>query len=313
MKEEIIKIYESNRNYYKKHFTKEHFEFLSETFNWTTDLKEQIYCLRFGITEQPKCGYSKCDKVANFKGMTEGYGAGGCCRKHGQFISNLEKYGYEMPFNNEDVLEKARTTILNEYGINNVATIKKFQIKKVRTKTSTTNKTRLTKRQQLDIKIAFRRLARIEAHIKRPRIERDEQLIRAKARATSLKRHGFENVMQDPEFLENHRTGYKHKEYIWKTGEVSKVQGFEPFVLEDYENNGYLYNDIKTNKADVPEIWYVGLDGQKHRYFPDFYIPKENLVIEVKSTWTVKLDIETNNLKYEAAKDAGYNFKLEVR
>ncbi len=119
--------------------------------------------------------------------------------------------------------------------------------------------------------------------------------------------------MQHPEIINKQNRKYNHKDYTWKTGEISRVQGFETIVLAEYENNGYLYNDIKTNKIDMPEIWYIGLDDKKHRYFPDFYIPKNNLIIEVKSTWTVTLNDEINQLKYEAVKDCGYKFLLEIR
>ena len=63
----------------------------------------------------------------------------------------------------------------------------------------------------------------------------------------------------------------------------------------------------------MPAIWYVGEDGKKHRYYPDFYIPKENLIIEVKSSYTMLYDFYKNNLKAVATKELGYNYKLEVK
>lgn len=105
---------------------------------------------------------------------------------------------------------------------------------------------------------------------------------------------------------------YKKKKYIWKTGEISILQGFEPIVLKELEKIGYKYNEIKTEYHDMPEIYYV-MNNKKRRYYPDFYIPTENLIIEVKSTYTLTSKIEENKLKFNAVKDAGYNFKLEVR
>lgn len=61
----------------------------------------------------------------------------------------------------------------------------------------------------------------------------------------------------------------------------------------------------------MPIFTYV-LNGIEHRYFPDAYIPSENIIYEVKSIWTVKLDQEKNALKYQAVKDSGYKFKLKI-
>ncbi len=61
----------------------------------------------------------------------------------------------------------------------------------------------------------------------------------------------------------------------------------------------------------MPEIWYI-LDGIKHRYYPDFYIEKDNLIVETKSVYTLECEKEKNNLKFQAVKSHGYNFKLDV-
>ena len=62
----------------------------------------------------------------------------------------------------------------------------------------------------------------------------------------------------------------------------------------------------------MPEFWYIGLDDKTHRYFPDMYRPKTNTIYEVKSEWTLNLEYDTNILKFQAVKDAGYNFVLKV-
>ena len=62
----------------------------------------------------------------------------------------------------------------------------------------------------------------------------------------------------------------------------------------------------------MPEIWYIGTDNKQHRYFPDVYIPKTNTIYEVKSEYTLNINLEINKLKFQAVKDAGYNFVLKV-
>lgn len=62
----------------------------------------------------------------------------------------------------------------------------------------------------------------------------------------------------------------------------------------------------------MPEIWY-NFCSEEHRYYPDFYIPKENILIEVKSEWTLELNKEKNEAKFKAVKELGFNFRLELR
>jgi len=59
----------------------------------------------------------------------------------------------------------------------------------------------------------------------------------------------------------------------------------------------------------MPEFWY---DNKKHRYYPDFYVPKDNLIIEVKSGYTLNKNRKRNDMKFESVKNAGYNFKLMI-
>ena len=41
----------------------------------------------------------------------------------------------------------------------------------------------------------------------------------------------------------------------------------------------------------MPAIWYE-MDNIKHRYYPDIFIPCENRIIEVKSTYTLKCELK---------------------
>lgn len=63
-------------------------------------------------------------------------------------------------------------------------------------------------------------------------------------------------------------------------------------------------------KKDMPKIIYTGLDDKEHRYYPDFYIPKNNIIVEVKSDYTYKVDLEINIRKKESTKKLGFNYLL---
>ena len=52
---------------------------------------------------------------------------------------------------------------------------------------------------------------------------------------------------------------------------------------------------------------------KRRRYYPDIFIPAENKLIDVKSDYTMSVDVEVNNLKAKACIDQGFIFKFEVR
>lgn len=74
----------------------------------------------------------------------------------------------------------------------------------------------------------------------------------------------------------------------------------------------YDESEIEVSAKKIPKIKYFWEDGSEHYYFPDIYIEKDNLIIEVKSDYTMLLDFEKNQRKAVATKRAGYNFKFMV-
>ncbi len=53
---------------------------------------------------------------------------------------------------------------------------------------------------------------------------------------------------------------------------------------------------------------YIGNNGKNHRHYVDIFIPTQNRCIEVKSTWTAKLNEHNIYLKQNAAKELGYKY-----
>jgi uncharacterized protein YlaI len=54
-------------------------------------------------------------------------------------------------------------------------------------------------------------------------------------------------------------------------------------------------------------IKYI-LENKERVYYPDFYLPKYNLIIEIKSQYTYNYDINQNISKKEGCINKGYNF-----
>ena len=99
--------------------------------------------------------------------------------------------------------------------------------------------------------------------------------------------------------------------YKTPTGQVWHLQGYEHFVapklIEEYGEES-----ITSELKEVPRIPWVDENGQMHYYFCDFYVEPHKLVVEVKSTWTRKINDEKIQRTRKAANQLGYAFRLIV-
>ena len=221
--------------------------------------------------------------------------------------TNLEKYGVANPSQSKEILKKKQVKWQSRYGGH------PFQNEDIKKQIKQTNLEKYgveNPNQSEDVRNKFR-----ETNIKKYGVEYplQNQEIKDKMVSTNLEKYGVEYPMQNQDFYNFIlKKSYNQKKFIWQSGDISQVQGYEGIVLNELENQGYNYEDVITSSKDMPEIWY-DFENKKHRYFPDFYIPKENLIIEVKSEYTLQKQWDKNQAKFQAVKDAGFNFRLEVR
>jgi len=130
-----------------------------------------------------------------------------------------------------------------------------------------------------------------------------------KRKKNNIIKYGVEYPMQNIEIqIKSQKNAKKFKEYIMPSGNMRKVQGYEPFAL-DILIQIYTEEQLKTNRKEVPRIKYIVNEKDKY-YFPDIYIPDENKIIEVKSMWTFNLHKEIVNLKKEACISQGYIYEI---
>jgi hypothetical protein len=101
------------------------------------------------------------------------------------------------------------------------------------------------------------------------------------------------------------RSGYKN--YPFFDTHVS-IQGYEPIVLDELIARGLTKEDIMIGKSQIPVISY----GNNKKYFPDMYLPKVNLLIEVKSEYTLAQHYDNVMAKCDASIKAGYSILLLV-
>lgn len=205
--------------------------------------------------------------------------------------TNLKKYGVLHPLQNNEVCQKALNAKKLKYGNPNYVnpekhreTLKKFSIddwSNIHVKRLNTIKERYGDSGYINLE---------------------------KRNQTNIERYGVANISQASL---NTNTGYRWKEYKLPSGKIIKYQGYEDKLL-DKLLECYDENDIITSRGEMPEFWYIGLDNKKHRYFPDVYIPKTNTIYEVKSEYTLNINLEVNKLKFESVIDSGYKFELII-
>ena len=117
--------------------------------------------------------------------------------------------------------------------------------------------------------------------------------------------------MQNSEiFQKTQLSAYTTKDYIFPSGKVVQVQGYEHRAI-DMLLSSYQEDEIETScGGNVPTIDYE-FNG-KRKYYPDLYIPRKNKIIEVKSDYTYNSDKERVDIKLRAALKQGYNIECWI-
>ena len=132
---------------------------------------------------------------------------------------------------------------------------------------------------------------------------------------TMLERYGSIHAMQNAAIFEKQmKKAFKPKAYIFRSGRVDMVQGYEPLCLKWLEGKGVSEDKIVTKCTLMPEFKYELEDGSVHRYYPDIMLldGEKPSFIEVKSTWTYDLDFDKNLRKWECVRKAGYVIEVVV-
>jgi len=129
--------------------------------------------------------------------------------------------------------------------------------------------------------------------------------------AIFFEQHGVENPMQLEQHFHKQQENAKKLKTATVNGKDIKYQGFELLAINQLLEEGYLIEDIKNGKGEVPNFIYH-FDGRNRRYYPDIYIPKDNRIIEVKSKWTYEQELSKNLAKRKIVIDSGYEFDFYI-
>jgi hypothetical protein len=216
--------------------------------------------------------------------------------------TNLEKYGVTNPMKSATLQQKLEATSLAKYGTRRPsqnATIRNKIIASQAVKTE----------EDIQLMLEKTKVTSLEKYGTESPNQAD--VVKQKRVQTSLERYGTENPMQNLDVqTQNQKKAFAHKDYIMSSGAVRRVQGYEHYAL-DLLLKDYAEEQIITTRKDIPRIAYTIGDKTRY-YFPDIFIPHENKIIEVKSTWTYKCTTDNIHLKANATRAAGYTFELWV-
>lgn len=126
-------------------------------------------------------------------------------------------------------------------------------------------------------------------------------------------RHGVDYIMQSPEmFRKAQQSSFQRREYISPYNQVFNIMGYEDVFLDSFFKEHGNETEIYGGEDDrIPIIAYK-FEGVSRKYYPDFFIPSLNQLVEIKSIYLYDKDHEQISAKGEAVKAMGYKYKLIV-
>lgn len=214
--------------------------------------------------------------------------------------SVFERYGVENISKCPEILKKKKSTWLKNYGVDNPS---KADINKQKIKNAWP-----------DIK-----KKRAETSLKKFGVDSFSKTeeFQTKRKQTWLEKYGVDNPTKNLEIahkvaVSNEKSDYRTKTLVLPSGKTIRYQGYEDQVINDLLKSGLKEEDIVTGPANVPHIYYE-FDDKICRYYPDIYIPRYNLIIEVKSKYTWKKYKTKNLAKRHACKLAGYFYNIVIK
>jgi hypothetical protein len=221
----------------------------------------------------------------------------------------LEKYGVEYSWQSQHIKNKIKETNLIKLGVEYPSQSKEIENKKIKTSFKNWGVKHPSQNQIIRTKTKETNL--IKYNCECPLQNED---IKNKSIVTNLIKYGVNYPLQNSEIMEKQiKSSYSKKEYIFPSGKLENIQGYEKYALDELIINEKIdETDIIIGVKNVPEIWYIGENNVKHRHYVDIFIPSQNKCIEVKSLYTYNKNKKINILKSEAAKKSGFIYEFWI-
>ena len=309
--------------------------------NYTPIASEAIYCIFNKITSPINLTCPTCNCVhhpTDFRTLAKGYVIKKYCSrkcrsgnpdfKAARVAMSLEKYGTTCPLRNPEIINGVRKLWDEKYGVG----VSPNQSQIVR------DKCKATMLETYGVDHSFKLESRAETI--RARFGVDHQMqnseVMAKKKKTTLARFGVEHQMQNPNVVAKKKEtmharfgvdhqmqnpevfakqqSYKRKIGTWPSGMGYSYQGYEDVGINTLLDSGITEDHLVISTPQViPTITYFNpVKNKDCRYFPDIFIPHENRLIEIKSEYTMGVDVEVNMAKHYASILNGFQHEIWV-
>ncbi len=206
--------------------------------------------------------------------------------------SNLEKYNSKYPITTVNIKKKSKQTCFEKYGDENYNNRKKYKLtclEKYGVESTNTLTDIKTKKENTN----FLRYGYIN--------NSKSKICKEKLRKTNLDRYGVEYPMQVELFFnKQQKSSFKIKKF--KNTNIN-YQGTYEYDFLIYCEKMNIFNLIERPKS----IDYI-FENKSKKYYPDFFIDKYNLIIEIKSNYTYKKELDKNISKMDKCIELGYNY-----
>lgn len=317
---------------------------IKETTSFLPDnagLVQRMWHIINETTTIPIC--PECGRTVSFKSIKRGYSefCSSYCSNHSEINNekrrktSIKRYGAENVSKTNYFKEKYKETINKKYGVDHYSKTNEYKIKFK----STMNKRYGVEHPMKDASFVedffkkYEEKTGFKTPLNNPEIRNKiiETLIEVygvdhnlkipeiieKRKNTWIKNYGVEHPMKDINIFYKvfYNSVLQYKDYIFPSGRIEKIQGYEDKTLDELLSNGINEDDIIVNDIEIEK--YIGqiyyeFNNKTHRYYPDIFIKSINTIIEVKSSYTYEKDIEKNLLKEMAIRGKNINFKFII-
>ena len=217
------------------------------------------------------------------------------CKQQFNINTSLRRINLNDPIKDISANEKRKLTVMTKYGVENISHLPEIIQKQ---------------KDSNFIKYGFENVNQVEEFRKKARTTnllkygKEYPSHTEKCIETSLKRYGVRHPMQNVHvFNRVMKARYKIKTIKTKTGKEIKYQGYEDVIIKFLLDMGIDEDLIITNRSHIPKIFYNNPISKKtSRYYPDIWIAGTKLLIEVKSKFTLKFNLEVTLEKQSECK-----------
>lgn len=268
-------------------------EWLKNNVKGTNNMTAMLCCIAMDLNEVPICKNNACNNYVEFRGTLNKGFSKYCSRKCSAISEDTrslyrktsnKNYGVSSPLSSDIVRSKIYDSMINTYG----------------SKTAVQNPEGMNKRKATNLE---RYGAEENFSLPEVQLRIDE---------TNFLKYGVKRPCQQKDVKLKMLASRKIRTLTYKNTDLYYQSKLEYLFLELAETYNFI-NEIKNGLT-----FNYNFDNDNKIYVTDFFIPKFNMIIEIKSKWTYnnhgankKLE-EKNHLKWKTVENSGYNMKVLI-